>query len=194
MAAVSDGGFESTSLGCVKRCCSCNGDNARCKSCICVKSKRVCSCCLLMKQNRCANSKPISGNTLAESNLPRIDATLPAVLVTTLEVPPHELGSEVSHESVAAVSNESNNAAVSLSNDGESSLSSDLVLHATDLVGGAEVPSQSTLDPSPEVPVFSSQLVHKTVLSSRLHRAYCTFYVASAYDLACPGFLPRCCP
>ena len=86
---------------------------------------------VLAKQNRCANSKPISGNTLAEStldNLPRNDATLPAVL---LEVPPHELGSEVSHESVAAVSNESNNAAVSLSNDGKSSLSSDLVLHVS---------------------------------------------------------------
>ena len=73
----------------------------------------------------------------------------------------HELGSEVSHESVAAVSNESNNTAVSLSKDGESSLSSDLVHHATDLLGSPEVPSQSTLDPSPEVPVFSDQLVHR---------------------------------
>ena len=115
-----------------------------------------------MKRNRCANSKPISGITLAEStldNLPRNDATLPAV--TTLIVPPNELGSEVSHESVAEVSNESNNTAVSLSKDGESSLSSDLVHHATDLLGSPEVPSQSTLDPSPEVPVFSNQLVHR---------------------------------
>ena len=123
MAAVSDGGFESTSLGRVKRCCSCNGDNAQCKSCICVKSKRVCSCCLPMKRNRCANSKPISGITLAETtldNLPRNDATLPAV--TTLEVPPHELGSEVSHESVAAVSNESNNTAVPFKRRREQSL------------------------------------------------------------------------
>ena len=94
-------------------------------------------------------------------NLPRNDATLPAV--TTLIVPPNELGSEVSHESVAEVSNESNvyNTAVSLSKDGESSLSSDLVHHATDLLGSPEVPSQSTLDPSPEVPVFSNQLVHR---------------------------------
>ena len=73
----------------------------------------------------------------------------------------HELGSEVSHESVAEVSNESNNTAVSLSKDGESSLSSNLVHHATDLLGSPEVPSQSTLDPSPEVPVFSNLLVHR---------------------------------
>ena len=84
---------------------------------------------------------------------------------------------------------------LSLSKDGESSLSSDLVHHATDLLGSPEVPSPSTLDPSPEVPVFSNQLVHrKPCLVRGLHRAYCTFYVASAYDLTCPGFLPRCCP
>ena len=127
--------------------------------------------------------------------MPRNDATLPAV--TTLEVPPHELGSEVSHESVAAVSNESNNAAISLSKDGESSLSSNLVLHAMDLVGSPEVPLQSTLDPSPEVPVFSNQLVHR---KPRIHVVRgCTERVAPSMwrqhmTLHAHGFLPRCCP
>ena len=119
MAACS-GGLERSSSGPAKnkkRCCSCNGVNARCKSCVCVKSKRACSCCLPMKHNRCANRSI----TLAESPLQHSHAALGiddnATLhdVPTSEVSSHELSAEDPREFefAAAVINECNNAAVS---------------------------------------------------------------------------------
>ena len=123
-----------------------------CMSCICVKSKRACSCCLPMKRNGCANLNLTPAISLVEPLLqagPQKDA-ISEVLTF-----------EVSHESVAAVSNESNNTAVSASKDGESSLSSNPVLPEPDLVGSPNAPSQSTLDPPLEVPVLSNQLVHR---------------------------------
>ena len=119
MAACS-GGLERSSSGPAKnkkRCCSCNGVNARCKSCVCVKSKRACSCCLPMKHNRCANRSL----TLAESPLEHSHAALGiddnATLhdVPTSEVSSHELSAEDPREFefAAAVINECNNAAVS---------------------------------------------------------------------------------
>ena len=48
----------STSTSTVRKpkCCSCNGVNARCKSCVCVKSNRSCMNCQPMKCGGCANS------------------------------------------------------------------------------------------------------------------------------------------
>ena len=153
MAACS-GGFTSTSSGRAKgKCCSCNGVNA-----ICVKSKSVCSCCLPMNHNRCANYNPMSAIiTLAESPVDNLQA-VPRKVVTcnlpnlpTLEVSFHALSTEDPHESAAAVSNESNNAGI------ESCLFSNSVLLAMDM---PPTPSPASFQPSltsrPQSP-FESQ-------------------------------------
>ena len=37
-------------------CCGCNGTNARCKFCACVKAKRACTNCRLVKNGCCPNA------------------------------------------------------------------------------------------------------------------------------------------
>ena len=39
-----------------KRCCSCNGKNARCKRCKCAISGQRCTSCQTFKNNRCCNT------------------------------------------------------------------------------------------------------------------------------------------
>ena len=63
------------------RCCSCNGKNARCKSCVCCKKKRKCSNCLPMNSKCCFNSNmshsACSLEPLAPSNsIPRASSSL----------------------------------------------------------------------------------------------------------------------
>ena len=40
----------------VMLCCSCNERNAVCKRCVCACTKKPCSTCLPMKENKCVNT------------------------------------------------------------------------------------------------------------------------------------------
>ena len=54
----------------IAKCCPCNGNNARCKSCVCCKLKRACYSCLPMKSSCCANSNSESDSRLLAFNSP----------------------------------------------------------------------------------------------------------------------------
>ena len=55
------------------KCCSCNGLNARCKLCICVKSGRSCTDCQPMKRGVCVNS--IQSTALSSTNSASTEST-----------------------------------------------------------------------------------------------------------------------
>ena len=52
-----------------RKCCRCNGDNARCKFCACTKANRACTNCLLSKYGCCQNT---SSELIASSNAPTL--------------------------------------------------------------------------------------------------------------------------
>ena len=50
-------------------CCSCNGKNAVCKRCACVRAGRPCNSCLLLKFHRCSNILASRAGSAADSGV-----------------------------------------------------------------------------------------------------------------------------
>ena len=78
-------------------CCSCNGKNAVCKRCSCVRARRPCTTCLPYKDGRCCNT--LSTRQVSISN--ECARTLPSV-------PLSNDGGLVASANPAAVENSTN--------------------------------------------------------------------------------------
>ena len=82
-------------------CCGCNGTNARCKFCACVKAKRACTNCRLVKNGCCPNVNldvqlpvAISSQPISHPSLPSPVSQPPALSQTSpqqLSHPPLQL-------------------------------------------------------------------------------------------------------
>ena len=59
-------------------CCSCNGKNAVCKRCACVRAGRPCISCLPLKFHHCSNILASRTDLVADSDL--VGATKPSVI------------------------------------------------------------------------------------------------------------------
>ena len=63
-------------------CCSCNGRNAVCKRCICVRSGRPCVSCLPLKEKRCSNILRATALTDGNDGVPCTNSNTPSLHAT----------------------------------------------------------------------------------------------------------------
>ena len=66
-----------------RKCCRCNGVNARCKFCACAKANRACTDCLPSKDRCCQNAPTsiIASNNVSTDSHSHLTTILPHVLI-----------------------------------------------------------------------------------------------------------------